>query len=75
MGVSLLGCLSGLAIGAGVSRLLTGMLYGVSRADSTTYFAVGLGVLVIAACASALPAHRAARVDPMRALRQIDFNN
>ena len=70
MGVSLLGCLSGLAIGAGVSRLLTGMLYGISRADSTTYFAVGLGVLVIAACASALPAHRAARVDPMLALRQ-----
>ena len=70
MGVSLLGCLSGLAIGAGVSRLLTGMLYGVSRADSITYFVVGLGVLAIAACASALPAHRAARVDPMLALRQ-----
>jgi putative ABC transport system permease protein len=70
IGVSLLGCLFGLALGAGVSRLLTGMLYGVSRADSITYVAVSLGVLAIAACASALPAHRAARVDPMLALRQ-----
>ena len=32
---------AGMAIGAGVSRLLTGMLYGVSRTDSTTYLASG----------------------------------
>jgi len=70
VGVSLLGCLFGLAMGAAVSRLLTGMLYGISRVDGITYFAVGLGVLAIAAFASALPAHRAARVDPMLALRQ-----
>jgi ABC-type lipoprotein release transport system permease subunit len=46
------------------------MLYGISRADSITYFAVALGVLAVTAFASAFPAHRAARVDPMLALRQ-----
>jgi putative ABC transport system permease protein len=67
--VSFLGCLTGMAIAAGVSRLLTSMLYGVSRTDSTTYFGVGLGVLAIATLASAIPAYRAARVDPIQALR------
>jgi len=67
--VSLLGCLGGMVIGAGVSRLLAGMLYGVSRTDTTTYLGVGVGVLTIAALASAIPAHRAARVDPIQALR------
>ncbi|HEY6989363.1 MAG TPA: ABC transporter permease [Bryobacteraceae bacterium] len=67
--VSLLGCLAGMVIGAGVSRLLAGMLYGVSRTDTTTYVAVGIGVLALAALASVIPAHRAARVDPIQALR------
>ncbi len=67
--VSLFGCLAGMVIGAGVSRLLAGMLYGVSRTDTTTYVAVWLGVLALAAFASAIPAHRAARVDPIQALR------
>jgi putative ABC transport system permease protein len=67
--ISFLGCLAGMAIGAGVSRLLAGMLYGVSRTDTATYLGVGVGVLTIAALASAIPAHRAARVDPIQALR------
>jgi putative ABC transport system permease protein len=64
-----LGCLAGMAFGGGASRLLTSMLYGVSRTDVTTYFGVGLGVLAIATLASAIPAYRAARVDPIQALR------
>jgi putative ABC transport system permease protein len=67
--ISFLGCLAGMAIGAGVSRLLAGMLYGVSRTDTATYLGVGVGVLTIAALASAIRAHRAARVDPIQALR------
>lgn len=67
--VALLGCLAGLALSAGLSRLLTGMLYGVSRADAITYVTVPALVLTVAALASFLPAARAARLDPMRVLR------
>jgi putative ABC transport system permease protein len=69
VGISLLGCLFGLAAAAALSRLLAGMLYGVSGTDAITYCGVSFGVLSIAAAASALPAHRAAHVDPMQALR------
>jgi putative ABC transport system permease protein len=67
--ISLLGCIAGLAIAAPFSRLLVGMLYDVSRLDALTYFAVAVGVLAVAGAASALPATRAARLDPMEVLR------
>ncbi|MGH9584798.1 MAG: FtsX-like permease family protein, partial [Bryobacteraceae bacterium] len=69
LGISLLGCVAGLAIAAFLSRLLAGMLYGVSRLDPLTYLAVAIGVLAVAALASALPASRAAHLDPMQVLR------
>src|SRR5690242_11206917 len=68
-GISLLGCLAGLAVAAAFSRLLAGMLYDVSRLDPLTYIVVTTGVLVVAAAASALPATRAAHLDPMEVLR------
>jgi putative ABC transport system permease protein len=68
-GISLLGCVAGLAIAAALSRLLAGMLYDVSRLDPLTYIGVAIGVLVVAAAASALPATRAAHLDPMKVLR------
>jgi ABC-type lipoprotein release transport system permease subunit len=45
------------------------MLYDVSRLDALTYFAVAVGVLAVAGAASALPATRAACLDPMEVLR------
>ncbi len=69
VGVSIAGCAAGLAAAAVVSRVLVGMLYGISRADAATYIGVSLGVLLIAAVASAVPARRAAHLDPMQALR------
>ncbi len=69
VGVSLVGCVCGLCVAAALSRLLVGFLYGVSRLDVVTYLSVSLGVLAIAALASALPARRAAHLDPMQALR------
>ncbi len=70
MRVALIGCVCGLLLAAAFSRLLSGMLYGVSRSDPASYSAVALLVLLIAAVASVLPAARAARVDPMRALHE-----
>ncbi len=68
-GVSLLGCIAGLAMAAAFSRLLAGMLYAVSRLDPLTYIAVAIGVLAVTALASALPASRAAHLDPIAVLR------
>ncbi len=68
--VSLLGCLVGTALAAGFSRALSGMLYGISDTDAVTFWGVGIIVLVVAAMSSLLPAIRAARLDPMRTLRE-----
>ena len=63
----------GLAIGvvaaAFATELLTGALYGVNRLDPATFIAVAAVLLGVSALASYLPARRATRVDPMRALR------
>ncbi|MCH7474349.1 MAG: FtsX-like permease family protein [Gemmatimonadetes bacterium] len=63
-----IGIVFGLAIAFAGTRLLSGMLFGVAPTDPITFVA-GAGVLVLAALAgSAVPALRAARVDPTRAL-------
>ena len=48
---------------------MRGLLYGVAPHDPWTFAAVGLVLLSIAAGASAVPALRAARVDPLDALK------
>jgi putative ABC transport system permease protein len=69
MGLVSLGCLIGLGGAIGVTRLMSGMLYGVEATDPLT-FAVVAGVLVgVTLLACYLPARRAAKVDPMNALR------
>jgi ABC-type antimicrobial peptide transport system permease subunit len=52
------------------TRLLETMLYGVSGSDPIALGAAGAALLTAAAVASWLPARRAARVDPIVALRQ-----
>ena len=68
--VSVLGCVAGLALAAASTRLLSGMLFGVSATDGLTLAGVVTLVLGVATAASLLPAVRAARVEPMQALRE-----
>jgi putative ABC transport system permease protein len=59
----------GLLAAFGTTRLLRSMLYEVSPTDAPTYLAVVALLLAIACGAVWIPARRAARVDPMTALR------
>jgi predicted permease len=65
---------AGLGIGIIVSLLLTrflsGMLYGVKPFDPLTFVGVSAVLLLVSAAASFAPAFRAARLDPMRTLRE-----
>ena len=63
------GVVLGLVLALVGGRLLRGLLYGVSASDPATFIAVGVAVFGAAALASWVPARRAARVDPLTALR------
>ena len=58
----------GVFLALGLTGLLSGILYQVSRTDPATYVVVGLVLTLVALLASYLPAWRASTVDPMRAL-------
>lgn len=64
---------TGVAIGLGgaalTSRLLSSLVFGVKPLDPLTFAAVGALLVLVAGTATLMPALRAARVDPMRALR------
>jgi len=64
-----LGVALGAGVGAIVARAMSHLLYGVSAYDPATFAGAAAVLLVVAALASFLPARRAARVDPMSALR------
>jgi ABC-type antimicrobial peptide transport system permease subunit len=58
-----------LVLALATTRMLKAWLYGISASDPLTFF-VGIAVLgVTAVLASWIPARRAARIDPMSALR------
>ena len=63
------GVIFGLGIAFGMTRLMSAVLIGVSPVDPLTYAGVSAGLLVTALLASVLPARRAAKVDPVVALR------
>ncbi len=60
---------SGLAVSFTLTRVISSLIYGVRPTDPVTFIMVALILIAVAALASYLPARRAARVDPMLALR------
>jgi hypothetical protein len=63
------GSVLGIASGIVVSRMLRGMLYGLSPLDPIAYVGVAALMVLVAASACYIPARRATRVDPVDALR------
>ena len=65
----LIGSAIGLAGAFAGARLVENQLFGVTPADPLTFVGVSLTLVVVAVAACLIPARRAMRVDPMRALR------
>jgi ABC-type antimicrobial peptide transport system permease subunit len=67
--LSLIGIAAGVAVSLATSRILNGLMFGVERTDAVTYASVIVLMLVAALLACAIPAMRAARVNPLSAIR------
>jgi predicted permease len=68
-GMALLGVLPGIFLALGLTRLMSSQLFGITPHDPLTFAGVALVLVIVALVACYLPARRAARVDPMVALR------
>jgi ABC-type antimicrobial peptide transport system permease subunit len=68
--VSAVACLCGVVLSLALTRLMAGLLYGVSATDATTMAGVVALVLLVATLAALIPAARAAFIQPMRTLRE-----
>jgi ABC-type antimicrobial peptide transport system permease subunit len=68
--LALAGVALGTAAALALARIMTGSLYGVAPTDPLTFVAMAAALMVAALVAVSLPARRAARLDPMAALRE-----
>lgn len=66
---STIGLATGLVLSLSLARLTSNLIYGVSAWDAGTFFSVPVLLAVVALLACYLPARRAIRMDPVRALR------
>jgi len=69
MALALMGIAAGAMISLAMTRLISGMLFGITATDPLTFAGVAALLGAVAFLANYLPARRASRVDPMVALR------
>jgi putative ABC transport system permease protein len=69
LSIALVGVMIGLAAALALTRLMTGLLFGVSPADPATSVGISLLLTGVVLLATYIPARRATKVDPMIALR------
>jgi putative ABC transport system permease protein len=69
LAMSMIGVVVGLVASAGLTRVLGSLLFGVQPSDPATFIAVAAALVIVAITASYLPARRAARADPLVAMR------
>jgi ABC-type antimicrobial peptide transport system permease subunit len=67
--MTIVGALVGLAGALGVGRAVQSIIFKVTGADPAVLALSAVALAAVALCAGFIPAHRASRVDPMRALR------
>ncbi len=69
LGLTVVGLVLGLAAAFALTRLLSGLLFGVAAVDVTTFASISLLLVIVSLLACYLPARRAMRIDPLSALR------
>ena len=67
--VALVGVAVGVLAGLGLTRLMASLLFGIIASDWLTFTSVALVLVLVAAVASSVPARRAAKIDPLTAVR------
>ena len=67
--IAIAGIVAGTASAWALAKVLAGLLYGITPTDPVSFFVASLGLLGLTLLASYIPARRAARIDPIRALR------
>ena len=69
LSLTIVGVVLGLAAAFALTRLLSGLLFGVAAVDVTTFSSISLLLVLVSLLACYLPARKAMRIDPLSALR------
>jgi putative ABC transport system permease protein len=69
LALALVGVFVGLIVSIALTRVLASQLYGVTPTDPVTFTAISVLLILVAVIACSIPAIRAAKVDPMIAVR------